>query len=88
MCMYEKRALNLAYYIIQTKSTVRKTAMVFNISKSTVHNDITKKLPKISRELYTQVDKIMKENFRIKHIRGGEATRQKYKNCHNTKSKV
>ena len=76
---YDKRAVNLAYYIIQTKATVRKTGVVFNLSKSTVHNDVTKKLPKISRELYQQVDAILKENFRIKHLRGGEATRKKFK---------
>jgi len=58
---------------------VRKTGIVFNISKSTVHNDLTKKLPIMSRELFEQVDAILKENFKVKHIRGGEATRRKYK---------
>ena len=76
---YDKRAINLAYYIIQTKATVRKTGVVFNLSKSTVHNDVTKKLPKLSKELYEQVDAVLKENFRVKHLRGGEATKRKYK---------
>ncbi len=73
------RPIALAHYIIRTKSTVRKIATVFNMSKSTVHNDLTKKLPTMSRELFEKVDAILKENFKVKHIRGGEATRRKYK---------
>ena len=64
----DKRAINLAYYIIQSKATVRKTGVVFNLSISTVHNDVTKKLPKLSKELYEQVDAVLKENFRVKHL--------------------
>lgn len=78
MTELEKRAINIAHYIIQTKSTVRKTAIVFDVSKSTVHNDLTKRLKKVSKELYQRVDIILKENFKVKHIRGGESTRKKY----------
>lgn len=76
----DDRAICLAKYIISTKSTVRKTAQVFGISKSTVHNDVTKKLKNLSVELYLEVHSILSENFALKHIRGGEATRQKFKN--------
>ena len=79
MMNLDSRPITLAHYVIQTKSTVRKTGVVFNISKSTVHNDLTKKLPTMSRELFEQVDAILKENFKVKHLRGGEATRRKYK---------
>ena len=81
MCMYktiDDRAITLAKYIISTKATVRKTAEVFGISKSTVHYSVTKKLKSLSLELYLEVHRILSENFATKHIRGGEATRKMY----------
>jgi len=75
----DDRAICFAKYIISTKATVRQTAKVFKISKSTVHNDITKKLKLINNDLYVMVHSVMMENFACKHIRGGEATREKYK---------
>ncbi|MGN1227292.1 MAG: sporulation transcriptional regulator SpoIIID [Christensenellales bacterium] len=81
----DDRAICLAKYIISTKATVRKTAKVFGISKSTVHNDITKKLKNLSLELYFEVHSILMENFAVKHLRGGEATRLKYKNMEKAK---
>ena len=70
--------LNLAYYILENKTTVRATAKVFNIPKSTVHNNLSYKLKSINHTLYLQVKKLMENNFKIKHIHGGESTKRKY----------
>ena len=67
-----------AEYIISTGATVRKTASVFNYSKSTVHKDVTERLKRIDKELFIKVDKVLKINLKERHIRGGEATRKKY----------
>lgn len=75
----EERCITLANYMIENKATVRKTASHFGISKSTVHKDITQTLKKINRSLYNQVKEILDINKKERHIRGGEATRQKYK---------
>lgn len=69
-----------AIYIIDNKSTIRKCAEYFSISKSTVHNDIAKKLYKTNKFLYFQVYKILKNNLAERHIRGGMATKLKFKN--------
>ncbi len=74
-----KRAVMLAKYIIKTKCTVRSAATVFGVSKSTVHNDVSNKLKNINYMLYKKVSKVLENNFNQKHIRGGEATRLKYK---------
>ncbi len=73
-----QRAEIFAKYIIKTKSTIRKTAKFYNVSKSTVHNDVSNKLPYINKRLYKKVQKILIKNFNEKHIRGGEATRLAY----------
>lgn len=73
------RTLNEAQYIIKHQSTVRDTAKVFCISKSTLHSDITCRLKKIDPVLYAEVHKIMDYHFSIRHIRGGEATKKKYR---------
>lgn len=73
-----KRAVKLARHIVQTSDTVRRTADVFGISKSTVHKDVTERLPKISEELFLQVKDILDKNKSERHLRGGEATRKKY----------
>ena len=73
------RAVVFAQYIVATKSTIRQTAKVYGISKSTVHNDLSKKLKYISKDLYKQVQIILQYNFENKHIKGGESTRNKYK---------
>lgn len=75
----EERAQELALYIIENKSTVRAAAQKFGISKSTVHKDLSERLPAINRNLYQQVKKILNENKAERHIRGGIATRKKYK---------
>ena len=75
----EKRACELAVYMIETGATVRAAAQHFGISKSTVHKDLTQRLPRCNLPLYTQVRKILETNKQERHIRGGLATRRKYK---------
>lgn len=75
---YNLRTLNLANYILTTHSTIRKTAKVFNMAKSTVHYDLHYRLKQIDSSLYIKVAEILNMNFKEKHIRGGEATRKKY----------
>lgn len=75
----EERTVNIANYIIETKCTVREAAKKFGISKSTVHKDITERLKKINAQLADESQKILQENKRERHIRGGNATREKYK---------
>jgi len=72
------RAVDLAQYIVKTGATVRATAKVFKISKSTVHKDISQRLRKIDPILYRKVKEIMAKNKSERHIRGGNATRVKY----------
>ena len=74
----EERAINLAHYIIETKETVRSTAKIFGISKSTVHKDVSERLLKINPALAKDVRKILEENKSERHIRGGMATKMKY----------
>ncbi len=73
-----ERAIRLAEYIIETKNTVRQTAAVFGISKSTVHKDVTERLKRINPPLYREVGLVLEQNKQERHVRGGEATRQKY----------
>ncbi|MBO2528125.1 MAG: sporulation transcriptional regulator SpoIIID [Clostridiales bacterium] len=75
----EERACNLAVYIIENRATVRAAAKKFGISKSTVHKDLQDRLPQFNRTLYLQVKEILEENKAQRHIRGGLATRKKYK---------
>ena len=74
----EERACALAVYIIETGATVRSAAKHFGISKSTVHKDLSQRLPQYNKTLYQQVRKILNLNKAERHIRGGLATRQKY----------
>ncbi len=75
----EKRACELAVYMIETGATVRATAQHFGISKSTVHKDLSQRLRQYNYSLYLQVREILDTNKRERHIRGGLATRRKYK---------
>lgn len=75
----EERACALAAYIIENRATVRAAAKKFGISKSTVHKDLQDRLPGINQALYTQVKEVLDENRAERHIRGGIATRKKYK---------
>ena len=75
----DRRACELAVYIIETGATVRSAATHFGISKSTVHKDLQQRLPKCNRKLYLLVRQILDTNKQERHIRGGIATRKKYK---------
>ncbi|MBR3641388.1 MAG: sporulation transcriptional regulator SpoIIID [Oscillibacter sp.] len=75
----EERAERLALYIIENRSTVRAAAQKFGVSKSTVHKDISERLPRFNRSLYLQAKEILEENKAQRHIRGGIATRKKYR---------
>ena len=75
----EQRVQDLAVYIIETGATVRAAAKHFAISKSTVHKDLQQRLPQCNRALYEQVRAVLDLNKRERHIRGGMATRRKYK---------
>ncbi|APF25132.1 MULTISPECIES: sporulation transcriptional regulator SpoIIID [Clostridium] len=74
-----ERALDVSNYVLNTKSTVRKTAKVFGVAKSTIHKDITERLPKINPEVAKKVKEILDYNKSERHIRGGQATKTKYK---------
>ena len=78
----EERAVELAHYIMDTKDTVRGAAKRFGVSKSTVHKDVTERLMKINPLLAGEAKKVLDDNKAERHIRGGEATRQKYKHMH------
>ena len=74
----KERCVLLALYLIENQATVRATAKKFGISKSTVHKDITQNLKKSNAALYKQVQQILEHNKDERHLRGGEATKQKY----------
>ena len=75
----EQRVCDLAVYMIETGATVRAAATHFGISKSTVHKDLSQRLPHINKSLYIQVRQVLDQNKAQRHIRGGMATRQKYR---------
>lgn len=75
----EERACALAVYIIENNATVRTAASRFGISKSTVHKDLQQRLPQCNRILYHQVRQVLEQNKLERHIRGGLATRRKYR---------
>lgn len=77
----EERACELAVYMIENGATVRGAAAHFGISKSTVHKDLQQRLPRYNRALYEQVRRVLEVNKSQRHIRGGMATRKKYKGC-------
>ena len=75
----EQRACDLAVFIIENQATVRTAAKHFGISKSTVHKDLTERLPRLNASLYRQVRQLLDINKAERHIRGGLATRRKYR---------
>lgn len=74
-----ERAIALGEYIVETGATVRATAKQFGISKSTVHKDIAERLQRMSPQLYAEAKVVLEHNKAQRHIRGGMATRRKYK---------
>ena len=80
--MYGKlseRAISEGEYIVENNATVRSTAAVFGVGKSTVHKDVTVALKELDANLYGEVKKVLEKNLSERHIRGGLATRRKYK---------
>ncbi len=75
----EDRACELAVYMIETGATVRAAAKRFGISKSTVHKDLSQRLPQCNRRLYQEVRQVLETNKAQRHIRGGLATQKKYR---------
>lgn len=71
--------MEVAKYIIDTGATVREAAKVFKVSKSTIHKDMSERLPKVDPITYEKVKKILEKNKAERHIRGGFATKMKYK---------
>ncbi|UOQ94944.1 sporulation transcriptional regulator SpoIIID [Halobacillus shinanisalinarum] len=75
----KERTIRTGEYIVETKKTVRVIAKEFGVSKSTVHKDLTERLPEINADLAKQVKTILDHHKEIRHLRGGEATRMKYR---------
>ena len=78
----EERTIEVANYIIENKATVRATAKHFGVSKSTVHKDVAQRLEYLDAKLYQKVRVILDENKETRHIRGGNATKEKYLKLH------
>ena len=74
----KERCVQLAAYMIENGTTVRNAAKKFGVSKSTVHKDVTQTLKLINKPMYYEVKKVLEKNKRERHLRGGEATKQKY----------
>ena len=80
MSKIRNRVLEEAVYMIETEKTVREIANKFGVSKSTVHKDLHERLILIDKKMYEKVDKILKYHIDIRHIRGGESTKNRYLN--------
>ena len=74
----ERRVLKEADYLLETGKTIREVAKDFHISKSTIHKDLHERLISVNIKKYEEIQKIMNEHIKIRHIKGGEATRKKY----------
>ena len=74
----ERRARELAVYLIERRTTIRDAAKHFSVSKSTVHKDLSERFKEIDRSLYVQVKEILEQNKAERHLRGGDATKRKY----------
>lgn len=74
----EQRVLEISNYILETGATVRQVAKIFGVSKSTVHKDVTERLPHINRFIAREIKTVLEKNKSERHLRGGEATRKKY----------
>ena len=84
----KERTIKIGKYIVETRKTVRVIAKEFGVSKSTVHKDLTERLPEINPELANEVKEILDYHKSIRHLRGGEATKQKYQKRRDVKETV
>ncbi|GIO25248.1 sporulation transcriptional regulator SpoIIID [Oceanobacillus sp. J11TS1] len=75
----KERTIKIGRHVVETRKTVRTIAKEFGVSKSTVHKDLTERLPEINPKLALEVKEILEYHKAIRHLRGGEATRKKYK---------
>ena len=75
----KERCVLLASYLVENRATVRSVASKFGISKSTVHKDITQNLRRVNKSLYYEAKNVLEQNKKERHLRGGEATKNKYK---------
>jgi putative DeoR family transcriptional regulator, stage III sporulation protein D len=82
----KERTIKIGRSIVESRNTVRSIAKEFGVSKSTVHKDLTERLPEINPELAEQVKTILEYHKSIRHLRGGEATKVKYKKTRHSKS--
>ncbi|MEL7622516.1 MAG: sporulation transcriptional regulator SpoIIID [Clostridiales bacterium] len=73
-----KRVLDVCNYMLDTEATVRQTAQIFSVSKSTIHKDLTERLPSINKDLAAKAKVVLEQNKAERHLRGGEATKKKY----------
>ena len=78
----QERCIALGEYMLEKRATVRSTAQVFGVSKSTVHKDVTEVLKSVNKALYREVQELLLQNKQDRHLRGGEATRMKYCELH------
>lgn len=74
-----ERVLEIADYVLDNRCTVRDVAKVFCVSKSTAHKDLSERLPQIDKQRYNQIAEVMSDNWDERYLRGGEATKKKYK---------
>lgn len=79
MDKYKSRALEVGKHLVNTNKTIRELASDFKVSKSTIHKDLNERLPLIDKDLYKNVEEKLNEHLAVRHIRGGESTRLKYK---------
>lgn len=82
----KERTIRIGRCVVETRNTVRTIAKEFGVSKSTVHKDLTERLPEINPELASQVKSILEYHKSVRHLRGGEATKIKYKKNKQKKS--
>lgn len=73
-----ERAIDIANYLLKHKCTVREVAAIYCVSKSTAHKDLAERLPELDRKLYEQVASVLQDNWDVRYLRGGEATKRKY----------
>lgn len=84
----QRRCVSVAQYMLENRATVRQAASVFGLSKSSVHKDMCKRLPKIDARLAKQIAALLEYNKAVRHLRGGEATRRRYRGLQSSAKEV